>query len=696
MSAASWVPTSTITGYELTIGDVPITAPKLTVGNLSITLHGSTAANPPVTVYGSTTANLTATDLDGGPLGCDPALLRTGIVTAPRTISDSNLTPILSGAKWGTTQAAAPVTLTYSFYENGGPAVATAGVNPAPLNAAFRDAIRGALASIAEVADIRFVGIAESATGGPLTAPGASGALVGHLRFIDDARLNSDPGTASYAIGPSATTLSSGLVAFDSDRVDAASGGGYATILREIGRALGLTNAFEPGDAAAASDDRRAENGVWSTGWTMMSVTPPSSRLPAGTAFNPVGPMAADIQVLQSWYGANLNTRTGDDVYRIDGPLAGAAIWDAGGTDTLDASASTTGLHIDLSMNEINGNAVIARGISIENAIGGTGNDTIFGSFSSPIHMVNDTLLPGSANNRLDGGPGNDDIMAGSGDDTLIGGTGSNVLDGSLGYDIAVYGAASTDAYAYSLHGTLFLSIPKLGISDRLHGIEQLSFTDRSVAVADATSILPPPSANPNPPSSPIPPSLTPPPVPAIDSARRLSITRGGVSGEVAMDRYSGPVNWLRNIHIGQNDSEAMRGTELADFINTVGGDDAVDGGGGDDVLDGGLGSNYLTGGSGGDTFFVDGRGGGVTWSTVTDLEAGEWVTAWGWKEGTSKLTWAEMAGAESAKGVTAHIDLDNNGSVDMSMTIAGKSFGAIFVTPGEVNGSSYLAFALK
>lgn len=650
------------------------------------------------TVYGLTAANRPTTDIDGGPLGCDLALLRTGIVTAPQMNSDPSLMPILSGAKWGTTQNTAPVTLAYSFYEAGGPTVATAGVTPAPLGATFRNAIRGALASIADVANVRFVEVTESATGGPLAAPGASGALVGHLRFIDDAQLDGNPNTASYAIGPSATTLSSGLVAFDSDRVDTASGAGYATILREIGRALGLTNAFEPGDAAAVGDDRRAENGVWSTGWTMMSVTPPSSRLPAGTAFNPVGPMAADIQVLQSWYGANLNTRTGDDVYRIDGPLAGAAIWDAGGTDTLDASASTTGLYIDLSMNEINGNAVIARGISIENAIGGAGNDTIFGSFSSPIHMVNETLLPGSANNRLDGGPGDDDIMAGSGDDTLIGGTGRNVLDGSLGYDTAVYAAASTDAYAYLQHGMLFLSIPKLGINDRLHGIEQLSFTDRSFAAADATSILPPPSANPIPQSYPVPPSLTPPPnlVPPIDPTRRLAVTRGGVSSEVTMDSYSGPVSWLRNMHIGHSDGEAMRGTELADFINTVGGDDAVDGGGGDDVLDGGLGSNYLIGGSGSDTFFVDGRGGGITWSTVTDLEAGEWVTAWGWKEGLSKLTWAEMAGAEGAKGATAHIDLDNNGSIDMSMTIAGKSSGAVFVTPGDVNGSSYLAFILK
>ncbi|TWA66830.1 serralysin [Azospirillum baldaniorum] len=662
---------------------------------MSIAAWGPTSS---ATVYGLTAANRPTTDIDGGPLGCDPALLRTGIVTTPQTISDTSLIPILSGSKWGTAQAAAPVTLTYSFYESGGPAVAAAGVTPAPLDIAFRDAIRSALVSIADVANISFVEITESATGGATGAPGASGALVGHLRFIDDARLDSDPNTASYAIGPSATALSSGLVAFDSDRVTAASGGGYATILREIGRALGLTYSFEPSDAPATYRGPTSENGVWSTEWTMMSATMPVSRLPAGAVFNPAGPMMADILVLQSWYGANLNTRTGNDTYRIDGPLLTRALWDAGGIDTLDASASTTGVNFNLEASSINYGHNLAPRALFENAIGSAGNDTIFGTNERPSIGPDGVWFDHSGNNRIDGGPGDDHILAGSGDDTLIGGTGRNWLDGGLGNDTAVYDAASTDAYAYAVQGTLILSIPKLGISDTLVDIEQLSFTDRSFAAADATSILLPPSANPNPPSSPIPPSLTPPPspVPAIDPARRLYVTRGGASTEVAMDSYSGPVTWLRNMHIGQNDSEAMHGTAHADFINTLGGDDAVNGGGGDDVLDGGLGSNYLIGGSGSDTFFVDGRGGGITWSTVTDLEPGEWVTAWGWKEGTSKLTWAEMAGAEGAKGATAHIDLDNNGSIDMSMTIAGKSSGAVLVTPGEVNGSSYLAFTLK
>jgi len=185
-------------------------------------------------------------------------------------------------------------------------------------------------------------------------------------------------------------------------------------------------------------------------------------------------------------------------------------------------------------------------------------------------------------------------------------------------------------------------------------------------------------------------------PSPEIDPVRRLAITAGGVSREIEMDAYSGPVAWLQNMHIGTDDGEAMRGTGRADFINTRGGDDAIEGGDGDDVLDGSTGSNFLTGGTGTDTFFVDGRIGGVTWSTVTDLENGEWITAWGWLPGISKLSWEEMSGAEGYKGATAHIDIFGNGSTDLSMTIAGKNSGALIVSPGEVNGSTYLAFILS
>ncbi|MBK3777360.1 trypsin-like serine protease, partial [Azospirillum brasilense] len=110
---------------------------------------------------------------------------------------------------------------------------------------------------------------------------------------------------------------------------------------------------------------------------------------------------------------------------------------------------------------------------------------------------------------------------------------------------------------------------------------------------------------------------------PAADSQRRAFVNNGVSGWEVQMDIYVGPLTTLKNVYLGTKSIEAVIGSELGDFMNLGGGDDAADGKGGDDVLDGGTGSNFLTGGAGHDTFFLDGRGNGVTWATNTDFEAG-------------------------------------------------------------------------
>jgi hypothetical protein len=98
----------------------------------------------------------------------------------------------------------------------------------------------------------------------------------------------------------------------------------------------------------------------------------------------------------------------------------------------------------------------------------------------------------------------------------------------------------------------------------------------------------------------------------------------------------------------------------------------------GDDVLDGGTGSNFLSGGSGWDTFFIDGRGGGPTWGTITDWEAGEHLSIWGWRPGTSLTLWQDQAGASGWQGATLHMDLDGNGSWDASVTWSGVARAAL------------------
>ena len=62
----------------------------------------------------------------------------------------------------------------------------------------------------------------------------------------------------------------------------------------------------------------------------------------------------------------------------------------------------------------------------------------------------------------------------------------------------------------------------------------------------------------------------------------------------------------------------------------------------GADVIDGGTGSTFISGGGrvDADTFFLDGRGAGVSWSTITDFEQGlDRATIWGWKAGVSRVS---------------------------------------------------------
>ena len=192
--------------------------------------------------------------------------------------------------------------------------------------------------------------------------------------------------------------------------------------------------------------------------------------------------------------------------------------------------------------------------------------------------------------------------------------------------------------------------------------------------------------------TTPSPSAPLPDPAPARPSVPFSRIV-DGVQQTVSAHAYEGPVATLQWTFLGDARSEVVGGADGNDFINLLGGDDAAWGGAGDDVLDGGSGSNWLIGGPGHDTFFVDARWGEVTWSTVVDLERGEWATLWGFVPGQSRLTWEEMGGAEGYKGATVRCDIDGNGTIDASMTFTGKAVGAMTVTTGMAGSEPYIAF---
>lgn len=164
---------------------------------------------------------------------------------------------------------------------------------------------------------------------------------------------------------------------------------------------------------------------------------------------------------------------------------------------------------------------------------------------------------------------------------------------------------------------------------------------------------------------------------------------------EAIPDVYTGLVDYLQYQLLGDDLGNVVTGSAFNDFLNLLDGDDAANGGDGQDVLDGGTGSNFLTGGTGADTFFLDGRGGTTTWSTVTDF-SGDNVNIWGWVEGVSQLLLTqEDAGAAGFLGATFHYDLNNDGTIDTSITFSGLSTSEVPGSSAQVVAENgYLLFA--
>ncbi len=132
---------------------------------------------------------------------------------------------------------------------------------------------------------------------------------------------------------------------------------------------------------------------------------------------------------------------TGDDT--IDG---------GSGLDTLDYTGVAASVTIDATAGTAVAAGIGADSIeSIENFIGGDGDDTITGSAAEEI------LQGGDGADFLSGGGAADTISGGAGDDTLDGGAGDDSLFGGSGIDAVDYSGATLDVSVDLLGGTVSL-----------------------------------------------------------------------------------------------------------------------------------------------------------------------------------------------------------------------------------------------